>query len=133
MLRFSETIVSDVARSGIDGIVLFNRYLHNNEILLECTILKEEGVACERYNNSLFKASCICKKIEQSGRKMIINKIPKNNNYINPSFSHISQQSQPFDHFQMNGLYMQHNHPSANGHINIAGNGAVYGGGIQGI
>ena len=64
---------------------------------------------------------------------MIINKIQKNNNLINPSFSQISQQSQPFDRIQMNGLYMQHDHPSVNGHINIAGNGAVYGGGIQGI
>ena len=112
---------------------MFNRYFHNNEILLECTILKKGGIPCESYNDSLFKVDCICTRIDQSGSKLIINKIEKNNSFFDPSLSQVSQQPQPLENILMNGLYMQHDHSIVNEHINFAGNGATYGNGFQSI
>ena len=59
----------------VKGIVIHNRFVHNNSVIIDCTLLVKDGEPCKKYTQTLFCVESVCKIISNSYNRVVISQL----------------------------------------------------------
>jgi hypothetical protein len=90
--------------SGVQALIIHQRYLLNDAYCFGCTILHQGGVEHERYTKQVFQVGCIAKHVTKSNQNIVISElkllasagdVPRyvDQLVVSPYLSQLSQQS----------------------------------------
>ena len=70
-----EDVVDDISKVGVKGIIIHERFINGDKVILECTLLMDKGRPCPTYSHKLSHVNAVCNAIEHSKTKPIISQL----------------------------------------------------------